>query len=62
MKLSFLMPDRSKFRELLHSTSNLIRESPADGETISFSRKKAHEAQSKPHFLMVYRPQETVPK
>ena len=34
----------------MHSTSNFIRESPADCETISSSRKKAHEAQTKPNF------------
>ena len=55
------MPDLSKFRECIEILS-LIRVSPADGETISSSRKKAHEAQTKPHFLMVYKPQETVPK
>ena len=56
------MPDLSKFRECIEILS-LIRVSPADGEIIYRPlEKKAHETQTKPHFLMVYRPQETVPK
>ena len=47
----------------MHRTSNPIRVWPAGGETIYRPlEKKAHEIQTKPHFHMVYRPQETVPK
>ena len=46
----------------MHRTSNPIRVLPADGETIYRPlEKKAHETQTKPHFHMVYRPQEKLP-
>ena len=55
------MPDRSKFRECIappilseYSLQTVKHYRPLD--------KKAHEDQTKPHFLMIYRTQETVPK
>ena len=55
------MPDHSKFRECIappilseYSLQTVKQYRPLE--------RKAHEAQTKPHFLMVYRPQETAPK
>ena len=55
------MQDRSKFRECIEPP--ILSEYRLQPEKeYRPLEKKAHEAQTKPHFHMVYKPQETVPK
>ena len=55
------MSDRSKFRECI-APPILSEYSLQTVKQYRPLKKKAHETQTKPHFLMVYIPQETVPK